>query len=593
MDRKTFWHHLKKFKFKSMLVRDFILFFTVASAMLASLSVTFYFFNRKITEDVISASNINALSKTADFVDLISKEADRVSVRIINDNVVKAFLKKDNINSNRFEDIEEINAVRSILSSSSMAKDYLYTVELYSYNNDYFISSNRISGKMSRMVGYSVPKNLSDKNIFVEPVKDPYTGEMYLAYYQKLYTRKTAESDGTLVVLIDMENFGAQIKNSSSKIYEDIFLLDENDVVLYGTQSDNIGKNAKDVDILFQYMNTPKNKVMNFRGEKLLVTSVNSEYKRWKMISFTSPEHYYDAGIDYLKKELILSVVIGILIAVLAAAKASSRMFEPINLLLELLENKKSVGIQKGKKQSAELEIIIKEILNNYEEKNKMEHQLLTKQIMLNKAESIALQAQINPHFLYNTLEYVNFSALRLTKSENEVSQMVVMLSKLLRFYLKTEETIISIDDELSYAKLYMEILGKRFGNAYDVIWNISDDLKNAKIVKVTLQPLLENAVNHGVRKGDKKGYIKINGFTSGNECVLEVINTGPPITKAKINEINSEMQKRTIHENSFIGLSNVNSRIKLNFGEEYGVLAALDDEGHTLIRVRFPRQER
>ena len=588
MDKKTFWQHLKRYKFKSMLVRDFILFFSIAAVILVSLSMTFYFFNKRITEDAISVSNINALSKVADFVDLISKEVDRVSLRIINDNGIKSFLQKDEVKSNSTDDIDEINSVRSILSTSFMAKDYLYTVELYSYNNDYLISSNGISGKLSR-TGYSVPENMPDKNIFVRPIEDKYSGKRFLAYYQKLFAKKKVKSDGMLVVLIDMETLGAQIKSSSSKIYEDIFILDENNNVLYGTQSDSIGKNAKKVKILLKHINEPQNKVLYFEGKKLVVTNVTLGYKQWKMISFASPEHYYDAEINYLKHALLLSVIISLSVAILAALKASSRMFEPINLLLKLLENKKAPGIQKNKKQSAELEIIIREILNNYEEKNKMEQQLLTKQIMLNKAESIAMQAQINPHFLYNTLEYVNFAALRLTKSDNEISQMVVMLSKLLRFYLKTEETVISLSDEVSYAKLYMQILEKRFSNSYDVIWNISDDLFETKIVKVTLQPLLENAVNHGVRKDINKGYIKINGFKDENDCVIEVINTGNPITKEKIDEINLQMKEHAIHENAFIGLSNVNNRIKLYFGEKYGVYAALDKKGNTLIGIRIP----
>lgn len=590
MTPKGMWQHLKRFRFSSMLFKDFILIFTLSAIIFLVMTLSFYSFYSNLTMDVMSVSNLNALARARDFVDLISKEAERISIRISNDSAVKQFLKEENMDTMSFEITEKVDAVRHILSIYSIANDNLYTAELYSFHNDYFISSNGISGKWSR-TGNSLPPLPEDKKMWVQVIQEENTDNHVLVYFKKLHLNSPRTVDGLVAVKIDLEAFGRQIQNSTSKNYEDIFLIDDNNIILYGTPQDTIGKKTDHVTLLKQHELEPHENVLKFADRDLFVTEVESVYKKWSLVSFAVSEQYYDMEKEYLKILLIVSVVLSLIIAGLGAWWISSRMFKPINTLLELIWEKRTSENKPRKRQSAELEIIIGEILNNYEQNNQMKQQLISKQIMLNQAQNIALQAQINPHFLYNTLENINWRALALTKGKNEVSDMLVMLSRLLRFYLKTEKTIISIKDELSYARLYMDILQMRFVNAYKVIWDVDERLYDLKIVKMTLQPILENAVTHGAAKGEGGDFVKIKGYIAEDCGVIEVINSGPPLTEKQINDMNLEMEKEedSIKENAAIGVSNVNRRIKLHFDKRYGLRASLTNEGNTCISITFP----
>ena len=134
-----------------------------------------------------------------------------------------------------------------------------------------------------------------------------------------------------------------------------------------------------------------------------------------------------------------------------------------------------------------------------------------------------------------------------------------------------------------------MDILYLRFGDSFEVFWDIDEKPMDSKIVKVTLQPLLENAVNYGAIKGEGNDFVRINGYSSGETGIIEIINSGPCISDDELTLINKKLECTIIQENSSIGMSNVNLRLKLHFGEQYGITASRTAEGYTCVRTRFP----
>ncbi|WJH33658.1 histidine kinase [Paenibacillus sp. CC-CFT747] len=245
----------------------------------------------------------------------------------------------------------------------------------------------------------------------------------------------------------------------------------------------------------------------------------------------------------------------------------------------------------KGSGAVNEIKYIAATIQDSSEQKKEMEEELRRRYEMMSKAQAIALQAQINPHMLYNTLEAVNWKVMRLTKGKNEASVMIHTLSRLLRLSLSRGENIIPLRTEMEHARLYVEVQQLHYKDQLEVAWKINGSILDYLTVKLTLQPIIENAIYHGIKPSDRPGMITIIGYEETNAVVLKIKDNGVGISQPLADRINLGFQSNEIKEDEHIGLSNVNQRIRLIFGEPYGLrIFGKEGEG-TLVEMRIPKQ--
>ncbi|MGI5895204.1 MAG: sensor histidine kinase [Candidatus Merdivicinus sp.] len=203
-----------------------------------------------------------------------------------------------------------------------------------------------------------------------------------------------------------------------------------------------------------------------------------------------------------------------------------------------------------------------------------VEKELQLRLKLLDTAKAAALQAHINPHFLCNTLEVINFMALRELGEENDVSSTVISLSKVLRQSLETETMFISLQAEIENSIEYIKIQKIRYKDRFKVEWQIDADTRDCKVINIMLQPLLENAIYYGIKPlVDRCGLINVRSYFQEDQLIIEVSDNGAGMDRAAIDKLNNDMQQEYIQKNRHIGLMNVNQRIKLLFGEEYGLV--------------------
>ncbi len=199
-------------------------------------------------------------------------------------------------------------------------------------------------------------------------------------------------------------------------------------------------------------------------------------------------------------------------------------------------------------------------------------------------AELKALQAQISPHFLFNTLNTIRWAAIN--KHNKKAADMVLALSNLLRTTIVKGNEFVTISEELEYLRNYADLFQMRYDIEFSLHINIESALLQYKIPKLLLQPLVENSIIHGFEEMERGGNIEIRG-TSKNGCVcFEVIDNGKGIGQTLMEEKRKELKF------SGIGVSNVDERIKLHFGEPYG-LRLLQSEAGTVAELLLPPQER
>lgn len=199
------------------------------------------------------------------------------------------------------------------------------------------------------------------------------------------------------------------------------------------------------------------------------------------------------------------------------------------------------------------------------------------------------LQSQINPHFLYNTLNSIKWMAT--IQNASGIPEMTTSLARLLKNIAKGTSELITIKEELDLLKDYITIQQYRYGGSIIVNYNImSDDLYECNIIKFTLQPIVENAIFHGIESKSTEGIIDINiKSISNNKIVIEVIDNGIGISEDKIKKLLSSKETTSKEYFNNIGISNVNERIKLTFGNEYGVNIQSKINEYTNIIITIP----
>jgi two-component system sensor histidine kinase YesM len=225
-------------------------------------------------------------------------------------------------------------------------------------------------------------------------------------------------------------------------------------------------------------------------------------------------------------------------------------------------------------------------IYENYEVKIQMTDIALKKR----EAELYALQSQINPHFLFNTLESIRMKIYN-GDDIQEASSMIFNLSKILRISLNWQGEIISLSREIEFTKYYLQINKGRYKDKLEYVVSIPDELSKYKILKLIVQPIVENALKHGIEQKSKNGIIRINAYESEDKLIIEISDNGAGMDSAKLEQIQHEISTtETLKSEGSIGIKNVNDRMVLYYGKEFGLkINSVKDEG-TQVKLHLPK---
>lgn len=205
--------------------------------------------------------------------------------------------------------------------------------------------------------------------------------------------------------------------------------------------------------------------------------------------------------------------------------------------------------------------------------------------LRLKSAELKALQAQINPHFLYNTLDMVNWLAYG--GQMEEIHESVIALSKYYRLVLNKGQDTLTLREELQHVMYYVKIQNIRFAGKIRYVENVDPQLLQLEVPKIILQPLVENAILHGIRETEEKsGTVRVTGFRSKEDIFLKVTDNGVGMDEETLRHI---MDKGRTDSHGGYGVQNVDARLRLTFGEEYGLQYTCIEGRGTCVTIRLP----
>lgn len=323
-------------------------------------------------------------------------------------------------------------------------------------------------------------------------------------------------------------------------------------------------------------------------GEKLYVGFNAIDKADWYMVTVTPGGPIYRHAAMSIAKfaAVCLVCIVGAFwLAVWQSRSLTSRISSLAHRMSE---------IRKGKAVSMPEPTVhdeVGELIHTYNYMTERINQLMESQKKtaeeLRIAEFNSLQAQINPHFLYNTMDMINWMALR--GQTAEISNAVQQLARFYKLTLSRKANAMSIEEELEHVSIYVELQNMRFQNAVDFVTDIPDELLGYGIPKLTLQPIVENAILHGImEKAEKTGSIVITGWREDNNIILLVSDDGVGIPGERLPDILSG-KRSGIAKGNNIAVYNIHKRLKLLFGEPYGLhYSSIPGEG-TEVRIRIP----
>lgn len=217
---------------------------------------------------------------------------------------------------------------------------------------------------------------------------------------------------------------------------------------------------------------------------------------------------------------------------------------------------------------------------------NHLIHEGYEKELMKKRSELNLIQEQINPHFLYNTLSSISSLALR--NMDMGTHQMVKLLSDFYRLSLNKGKDVLSIRDEIKLTNCYIEIQKVRFRDMIEVNFDVDEDILDCKTIKLILQPFIENSINHGILLETSKLHIAVKIYRIEHNICFEVSDDGAGMDKDTLDALREDILSAT----EGFGLKNVNVRIKLRYGEGYGVLIQSEQGVGTKISILIPASQ-
>lgn len=561
--------------------------FTIVSVIsMGILGVSLY--NRFVNkmQDMTTQSAEQLLNQTA-----INLESYLRSMRRISDAMYYTVIKDKDLATDTFE--EEMN----LLYEAN--KDNLISIACYT-NDGRLVAATPVATEKPDL-------NIVDQEWFTEAVGQMENVHFSTPHVQNLFddpsyryywvvslsqaVELTNSGNSTLgVLLVDMNYSSIEqllTKANTDNSSEYVYLMDGNGELIYHPKQMLIYTDLYQENNLAAAEYEDGSRQEEFLGEKRLVTVRTISYTGWKIVSVV-PMSAFDMGISGMRFFVILLVALCMLMMILLNQLVSARIAKPLQRLNASVRDWETGNMNPDIYVGGSLEVehLGRTLRSTVAQIQELMHDILVEQEEKRKSELDALQSQINPHFLYNTLD----SIVWMIEGEHyeDAVFMITQLASLFRIALSRGKTIIRIGDEIMHARNYMNIQKVRYKNIFSVDFSIDETILDCCTVKLVVQPLLENAIYYGVECMDGDGEISVIGYRRENDIYIEVKDNGLGMPKETVDALLKE-NNRVRGKGSGVGLINVHNRIRLRFGKPYGLeIESCPDEG-TTVRIHLP----
>lgn len=593
MSRSVKWT-LMNFKFKSIqstiaVAFSFLILFTTLVIGAISFGLTYDTVeknSRAYTYQLIEQVNRNIESYITNM--------ENVSLMTLYNNDVREYLTNENLSSEEEKAYED--KIKAFFNSILGTRKDISSVMIFGYNGRVVIGNNR---------------NITELNPYIDPAKQTWymkakeaggAAVVSSSHVQNVlqddYYRWVVSLSRELVSTGGREKMGVFLVDLNFSIINDmcskiklgkrgyVFIVDHDGNIVYHPQQQLIYSNVKN-EMIEEVISSKSNYfITNEDNDSRIYNIMDSINTGWKIVGVSYinelvtnkseiQRSYKLWGFICLAIAIVLSIILSRRISrPVKRLEASMKQVEKGNFDIKVdIESSNEIG-----QLSRAFNIMtakIKELMN----------QNMKVQELKRKSELKALQAQINPHFLYNTLDSIVWMAE--AKNSEEVVLMTSALAKLFRLSISKGEEIITVYSEIEHVRSYLTIQKMRYRDKLDFDIEVDPEILQYKTLKIILQPLVENSIYHGIKNKSGTGVIKIRGKLFDDKIVMQIIDNGIGMTPEKVKHILENPSK--FSKGSGVGVKNVNERIKLYFGADYGLNFESEPDCGTTVNIWLP----
>ncbi|NOU85391.1 sensor histidine kinase [Paenibacillus sp. LMG 31460] len=533
---------------------------------------------RYVTEE-INHNTTNMLKQTKENIELIFKQLDSLNIHFMGNSIEFANLKSLMLKpSLELDDYKVLATIKNLIDAPAMAMPYIDSVYVYLNNDKNRLLSTTSGGLIDLNEFYDKAWFDSYKrhqhgddlvwteNRTIKKYNFENSAVELISLYRKL---SRDQGDGLIVLNIDAKYIENHLSNLST--------LQDQTLLILGPNGDVMFKNKKLPyfdHLIFKDLVSDGRPFYetNLNGLPFIVSKLNSDKYGWTYLSIAPKTSLYEVP-DRLNLTsqllLLFSFLFGSGLTYYLTRK-NYRDVKTIVTILESAENSKPLPALPSRVKDV-YSYIIHSILKNFIEQNYLSIQLSERKYKAQAMELIALQSQLNPHFLYNTLETINWKIASLTGKPGNLNKMVENLADILRYSLEGHNKPVILQKEIAYTLSYIDIQKVRYHDKFDVIWEYEEQVNKYNVPKLILQPLIENSIYHGIKVKEGTCRIKIKIWQSEEMLHLAVIDNGIGIGTERLEQIKYEL-KQDIGETDHIGLYNTHKRLKLLYGESFGI---------------------
>lgn len=573
--------YLGEYKFNSLLFRNMRLLLLLIIVPLAGATILTYYAYSNMQKNDIRAYNQQVTASAYDDMERILKEAQTELMYIgFNSNVELYMYDTEEIRQINYR----ISSIQELIRLPVISKNYVRSIYIYSFKNQKVVSLAGLSDyhtfSQKDCLDAYLANQGSHPNLMLTTGTDYGYSEVQMSVFQPIQYGPT--QSGVAVMNLDLKALEAEFNIPKNEI---VFLTNGTEI-LYSNEEAWIGKSRSEIPGV-------ENIVQNetYLDSTYSITHKKAVKEHLEVIAYLSMEQYQNQ-LSTIRWFMIV-FLFGMLVVTLGfSAFISIRIFRPIEEIMVAIQKNRNVlmGEHELFEEKDELEYILHSLQKTANRKQDVDKELAERVRLLKKAQAVALQSQINPHFLNNTLDTINWMAMGLLGGKNEISEMTGALSKMLRIALENTDSIIPISQEIEHCKCYLEIQNIRYEDKFKVVWNIPEELYQWKTIRVLLQPVVENAIYHGIKHLSSAGIITISGRLEADVIEISVEDNGLGMTELELEALRGDMESMMIKESRHIGLTNVNQRLRLYFGDGYGIFLHCEEGLGTRVIIRFPK---
>ncbi len=477
--------------------------------------------------------------------------------------------------------VKSVKSIKNVIDRYSSNPGYVDSIYFYFPKSGYIISnSTQFSGNFRSKFHDAMWIDDYEKNgksVNVRTVKRRGMNKSYLTFIKSL----NIGGDNLIAYNIDIESF----LNSVNEKLREFYIIDNCNNIIYAQDTDLIGKTLEDAGETGEKIGlaVKDESDMVESRDNIILMSTSAGIDDYKIVvGIDSTEH--DNQMKKIKLMMVFIMLLSVLITVVLAFFIVSEFYNNILDLVLVIEGKE----RKNERSFHEVKFIKNKILTMLDKNSKIENELANRIELVSKTKIEAMQSQLNSHFLYNTLNLISAIDILEHKRDTNTIKAITELSAILRYAMNRDSYTAPLREELIFINKYLEIQRMRYRDKFEYIEEIDDSLMNVSIIKMIIQPLVENAIFHGIVPSGRKCTLTLKIDADGDMLKIRVIDDGVGISDEKVKELRAKFAEGIVSSTQTHGLLSVNQRCMLFYGEEYGCEVESRD-GKTIITVKHP----